>query len=117
MQTSGRDYDNVFEHLIDIGRHLVLPLATVALGLVGQYAILMRSSILETLTEDYVTTARAKGLDEGRVLRHHAIPNALCRPCRSWPSISATSSPARSPWRSSSTGQASERSSSRHWAP
>lgn len=77
MQTSGRDYDNIFEHLIDIGSHLVLPLATVALGLIGQYAILMRSSILETLTEDYVTTARAKGLDEGRILRGHAIPNAL----------------------------------------
>jgi peptide/nickel transport system permease protein len=77
MQTSGREYADIFEHLIDIGRHLVLPLATVSLGLVGQYAILMRSSVLETLTEDYVTTARAKGLSEGRVLRRHAIPNAL----------------------------------------
>ena len=57
--------------------HLTLPLATVALGLVGQYAILMRSSILDTLTEDYVTTARAKGLPEGRILRGHALPNAL----------------------------------------
>ena len=37
----------------------------------------MRSSILETLTEDYVTTARAKGLAEGRILRPHALPNAL----------------------------------------
>ena len=35
MQTSGRDYDNVFEHLIDIGSHLVLPLATVAWGSSG----------------------------------------------------------------------------------
>ena len=61
----------------DFGRHLVLPLATVALGLVGQYAILMRSSIIETLTEDYVTTARAKGLTDGRILRRHALPNAL----------------------------------------
>jgi peptide/nickel transport system permease protein len=77
MQTSGRDYNDIFEHLGDIGAHLVLPLATVALGLVGQYAILMRSSIMDTLTEDYVNTARAKGLPEGRILRHHAIPNAL----------------------------------------
>jgi peptide/nickel transport system permease protein len=37
----------------------------------------MRSSIIETLSEDYVTTARAMGLREGRVLRHHALPNAL----------------------------------------
>ena len=77
MQTSGREYADIFEHLGDIASHLVLPLATVSLGLVGQYAILMRSSILDTLTEDYVNTARAKGLPEGRILRHHAIPNAL----------------------------------------
>lgn len=77
MATSGRDYNDVFEHLGDIGSHLVLPLATVALGLVGQYAILMRSSIMDTLTEDYINTARAKGLPEGRVLRAHALPNAL----------------------------------------
>ena len=37
----------------------------------------MRSSIIETLGEDYVTTARAKGIDDRRVLRNHAIPNAL----------------------------------------
>ena len=63
--------------LIDIGHHLFLPLATVSLGLVGQYAILMRSSIIETMTEDYITTAQAKGLSDGRVLRGHALPNAL----------------------------------------
>jgi peptide/nickel transport system permease protein len=77
MQTSGRVYGDVLEYLLDLGSHLVLPLATVALGLIGQYAILMRSSILDTLTEDYVTTARAKGLGEGRILRSHAVPNAL----------------------------------------
>ena len=47
---------------LDFLRHLVLPLATVALGLIGGYSILMRSSIIETRSEDYVTTARAKGL-------------------------------------------------------
>jgi peptide/nickel transport system permease protein len=77
MNTAGRDYKDIFDELGDIGRHLVLPLATVSLGLVGQYAILMRSSILDTMTEDYVTTARAKGLTEGRILRSHALPNAL----------------------------------------
>jgi peptide/nickel transport system permease protein len=77
MVDAGRDYANIFEELIDIGRHLVLPLATVSLGLVGQYAILMRSSVIETMTEDYVTTAHAKGLTDGRVLRSHALPNAL----------------------------------------
>ena len=37
----------------------------------------MRSSIIETRSEDYITTARAKGLTDGRVLRSHAFPNAL----------------------------------------
>jgi peptide/nickel transport system permease protein len=63
--------------LIDLARHLALPLLTVSLGLIGQYSILMRSAIIETRSEDYITTARAKGLPDGRVLRRHAFPNAL----------------------------------------
>jgi len=77
MQTAGASYANVFEQVLDIGAHLALPLATVALGLIGQYAIVMRSSIVETLSEDYITTARAMGLRDGRILRAHALPNAL----------------------------------------
>ena len=77
MVSSGRTYRDLLDQLGDVIWHLTLPLATVALGLVGQYAILMRSSILDTLTEDYVGTARAKGLTEGRILRSHALPNAL----------------------------------------
>ena len=63
--------------VFDIGRHLVLPLATVSLGLIGSYSIIMRSAILETRSEDYMTTARAKGISDGRQLRSHAFPNAL----------------------------------------
>ena len=37
----------------------------------------MRSSVIETLSEDYVTTARAKGLTDTRILRRHALPNAM----------------------------------------
>jgi len=77
MAEVGRVYSGPLDQLADIAVHLTLPLATVALGLVGQYSILMRSSIVETLSEDYVTTARAKGLTEARVLRTHALPNAL----------------------------------------
>ncbi len=65
------------DQLLDFGHHLVLPLTTVSLGLIGLFSILMRSSVIETLSEDYVQTARAKGLRDGRVLRSHALPNAL----------------------------------------
>lgn len=77
MVTIGQTYGSVWEQLYDFGSHFVLPLATVSLGLIGLYSILMRSSILETLAEDYVQTARAKGLSDGRVLRDHALPNAM----------------------------------------
>src|SRR5215203_3615461 len=65
------------EALFDLGRHLVLPLTAIALGLIGAYSILMRSAIVETRSEDYITTARAKGLPDARILRSHAFPNAL----------------------------------------
>lgn len=77
MLTAGAQFDSPIDQLVDFGRHLVLPLATVSLGLIGLYSILMRSSIIETLAEDYVQTARAKGLTDGRVLRAHALPNAM----------------------------------------
>lgn len=77
MMTSGASYASIWDRFLDLGAHLVLPVTTVALGLVGQYAIVMRSSVIETLSEDYVTTARAKGLTSWYILRHHAIPNAM----------------------------------------
>ncbi|HEY7590240.1 MAG TPA: ABC transporter permease [Candidatus Limnocylindrales bacterium] len=77
MLSAGAHYDSFIDQLIDFARHLALPLATVSLGLVGLYSILMRSSIIETLAEDYVQTARAKGLRDGHILRAHALPNAM----------------------------------------
>jgi peptide/nickel transport system permease protein len=77
MLTSGETYDSIWDRALDFGSHLALPLIAVTLGLIGQYAIVMRSSIVETLSEEYVTTARAMGLKENRILRHHALPNAL----------------------------------------
>ncbi|HYN48737.1 MAG TPA: ABC transporter permease [Candidatus Nanopelagicales bacterium] len=77
MQTAGATFDNPIDFLLDLGSHLVLPLATISLGLIGGYSILMRSSVTETRAEDYIATARAKGLSDGKILRSHAIPNAL----------------------------------------
>lgn len=73
----GTDTSDMLRVLPTFLWHLALPLITVAIGLIGQYAILMRSSVIDTLGEDYVNTARAKGLKDGRVLRSHAVPNAL----------------------------------------
>jgi peptide/nickel transport system permease protein len=77
MGSAGGGSKSLFDGIIDLVRHLALPLTTVSLGLIGGYSILMRSAIIETRTEDYITTARAKGLSDGRVLRAHAFPNAL----------------------------------------
>jgi peptide/nickel transport system permease protein len=77
MGSVGGGHKSLVDGLIDLGRHLALPLTTVSLGLIGGYSILMRSAIIETRNEDYITTARAKGLPDGRVLRAHAFPNAL----------------------------------------
>lgn len=77
MFTTGATFQDPLQQLLDFVSHLALPLATVSLGLIGQYAIVMRSSIVDTLGEDYITTARAKGLTDGRVLRSHALPNAM----------------------------------------
>jgi peptide/nickel transport system permease protein len=77
MSTAGASYDGIGERMIDFLAHLALPVTTVALGLVGHYAIVVRSSIIETMSDDYITTARAMGLRDGRILRHHALPNAL----------------------------------------
>lgn len=77
MLTAGASYDGPLDFLADLVSHLVLPVATISLGLIGGYSILMRSSVTETRAEDYIATARAKGLTDGKILRSHAIPNAL----------------------------------------
>jgi len=61
---------------IDVMYHMVLPLFTLFLIHFGAYLLIMRSSMLETLKEDYILTARAKGLEEKVIRDHHAAPNA-----------------------------------------
>jgi peptide/nickel transport system permease protein len=61
---------------LDILHHMVLPLATLFLIHFGSYLLIMRSSMLETLKEDYILSARAKGLPEKVIRNHHASPNA-----------------------------------------
>jgi len=61
---------------LDVMYHMVLPLSTLFLIHFGAYLLIMRSSMLETLKEDYILTARAKGLTEKVIRNHHAAPNA-----------------------------------------
>ncbi len=77
MMSLGASYQDPVQRMTDFLSHLALPLATVVIGLVGQYSILVRSSVIDTLGEDYITTARAKGLKDIGVLRAHALPNAI----------------------------------------
>jgi peptide/nickel transport system permease protein len=62
---------------LDTLRHMVLPVITLSYISWAQLLRVTRSSMLETLRQDYVTTARAKGLAEKTVINQHARPNAL----------------------------------------
>ncbi len=66
-----------WQHLGDIAQHMILPAATLMLTAYGSYTLVVRSSMLETLGEDYVLTARAKGLPPRRIVLRHALRNAL----------------------------------------
>jgi peptide/nickel transport system permease protein len=57
--------------------HLLLPWITLAILYIGIYSRILRSSLLDTLGEDYVRTARAKGISERRVLIRHALRNSM----------------------------------------
>lgn len=74
--TLGVTYANTFERWLDIGRHLILPASTMALLLFGSYVLVVRNSTLEVLSEDYMLTAKAKGLSSVMALWKHALKNA-----------------------------------------
>ncbi|WP_258348386.1 ABC transporter permease [Saccharopolyspora gregorii] len=67
----------LISQVLDVARHLVLPALTMVAVIYAQYLMVMRSSLLEEMGADYLTTARAKGLREDLVRRRHAVPNAL----------------------------------------
>ncbi len=62
---------------VDWMKHLILPVAVLAISEIIQVQRFMRSSLLEVLRQDYLTTARAKGLSESVVIGRHALKNAL----------------------------------------
>ncbi|MDP9302674.1 MAG: ABC transporter permease [Actinomycetota bacterium] len=66
-----------FSYIVDVGNHMVLPWLTLMLAYLGEFYLVMRSSLLDVLGEEYITLARAKGVREKYVLRRHAVRNAL----------------------------------------
>ncbi|WP_179301811.1 ABC transporter permease [Neobacillus jeddahensis] len=62
---------------LDKVKHLILPVLVLAVGIAGQYVRYIRASLLEVLGQDYLRTARAKGLKEFVVTNKHALKNAL----------------------------------------
>ncbi|MDQ3579393.1 MAG: ABC transporter permease [Actinomycetota bacterium] len=62
---------------LDVAHHMVLPTITLVAVVYAQYQLVMRSSLVEEMTAEHLLTARAKGLPDDRVRRHHAVPNAM----------------------------------------
>ncbi|MGX9965283.1 ABC transporter permease [Roseomonas sp. F4] len=76
MMTVGANITG-FGRVLDVGKHLLLPALTLGLFYMAVYARLTRATMLEVADQDFVKTARAKGVPEGQVVRRHVLRNAL----------------------------------------
>lgn len=61
----------------DVVKHMVLPTLTYTIVFMGEYMLVMRSSLMDVLAEDYILTAKAKGLSTFQILKDHALKNAM----------------------------------------
>jgi peptide/nickel transport system permease protein len=61
----------------DVTKHMVLPTITYTVVFMGEYMLVMRSSLMDVLSEDYILTAKAKGLSTFQILKDHALKNAM----------------------------------------
>jgi peptide/nickel transport system permease protein len=77
MATPGLKPEDGLTYWLDVGKHLILPTITMAIVYTGEYILIMRSGVMEVLAEDYILTAKAKGLSTFRTLRDHALKNAM----------------------------------------
>jgi peptide/nickel transport system permease protein len=76
MEEPGADLQG-WAAFTDLLWHMFLPVFTFAIAYVGEYHLIMRTSITGVMKEDFALTARAKGLSENRVLWRHVVPNAM----------------------------------------
>jgi peptide/nickel transport system permease protein len=77
MVTPGLRPEDGWAYWSDVGQHLILPTITMGIGYISMYLMVMRSSVIEVLSEDYILTAKAKGLSTFQILRDHALKNAM----------------------------------------
>lgn len=77
MMSTGHEFLGPWERVVDRAKHLVLPTLSLSLVLAAGIARYMRGSMLEVIRQDFVRTARAKGLPERSVVFKHALRNAL----------------------------------------
>jgi peptide/nickel transport system permease protein len=75
-ETVGANYTGL-RHALDVGAHLIMPAATIGLFFMATYTRMTRASMLEVGRQDFVKTARAKGLRDGVIQRRHILRNAL----------------------------------------
>ena len=75
--TPGATYANAWEQMLDVARHMILPTLTFTIVFVGEYLLIMRSTMVDVLSEDYVLTAKAKGLNNYQILKGHALRNSM----------------------------------------
>lgn len=77
MVTPGLKPENGLVYWKDVGWHLVLPTLTLTILYLSEYMLIMRSSVVEVLSEDFILTAKAKGLNAFQIFRDHALKNAM----------------------------------------
>lgn len=75
--TPGMSMAPLLQQWGDIARHMILPTITYTIVYMGEYMLIMRSSLLAVLSEDYILTAKAKGLSNFQIMRDHALKNAM----------------------------------------
>jgi peptide/nickel transport system permease protein len=75
--TPGATFANPWDQWKDTIQHLILPTLTFTIIFVGEYMLIMRSTMLDVLSEDYILTAKAKGLNTFQVLKDHALRNSM----------------------------------------
>lgn len=63
--------------MLSVLKYLVVPSLVLSIGYIAGVSMVMRSALVDVMTDDYILTARAKGLTDYQVLRHHALPNGM----------------------------------------